>query len=91
MQTFLLKLCHEAGERRLCAVCSIVGEPEGFDPLARRFAAEEDLVRALEAAGIQRSRYQSTLDAVRSGEESSFEIGCVEAQKMDVLHIDSTE
>lgn len=52
---------------------------------------ESELIAALTGIGIKPTRYQSILDVVRSGSDSSFEINLNEAQKLDILHIDSTE
>jgi len=79
MPTFVLNLRRKDHTHRLVGSCSIIGETQGFEPHRREFADEREATKALAAAGIDRSRC------------GSIEVSQNEAQKLDVLWIDSTE
>ena len=91
MQTFFLNLHQGSDPGRFIACCNVRGEQEGVEPANRTFSSESELIAALTGIGISPTRYQPILQAVRSGSDSSFEINLNEAQKLDILHIDSTE
>jgi len=91
MQTFFLNLHRGSDPGRFIACCSVQGEQQGVEPANRTFSSESELIAALTGNGINPIRYKSTLEAVRSGSDSSFEINLNEAQKLDILRIDSTE
>ena len=91
MQTFYLNLHREPTPGRFIACCNVQGEQEGVEPVHRTFTSENELIAALTGNGINPMRYKSTLEAVRSGSDSSFEINLNEAQRLDILRIDSTE
>jgi hypothetical protein len=91
MQTFFLNLRRESDPGQFVACCNVQGEQHGVEPVNRTFSSETELIAALRGNGINPNRYQSTLEAVRAGSDSSFEINLNEAQKLDILRIDSTE
>lgn len=91
MQTFFLNLRRESDPGRFVACCNVQGEQGGVEPVNRMFSSESELIAALTGNGINPVRYQSALDAARSGSASSFEVNLNEAQKLDILRIDSTE
>lgn len=91
MQTFFLNLRRESDPGRIIACCDVRGEQGGVEPANRKFSSESELIAALTRNGINPVRYQSALDATRSGSASSFEVNINEAQKLDILRLDSTE
>ena len=91
MQTFFFNLHQGSDPGRFIACCNVRGEQEGVEPANRTFSSESELIAALTGIGINPLRYQPAVEAVRSGSDSSFEVNLNEAQKLDILHIDSTE
>jgi len=91
MQTFFFHLRPQSHSAAFIAACSVLGKPEGFHGFERTFTGRNDVIAALDAAGISRNRYSDTVDAVGSGLDSCFEISINEAQKLDVLRLDSPE
>jgi hypothetical protein len=91
MQTFSLNLHRGSDPGLFIAYCNVRGEQGGVEPANRTFSSESELIAALIGNGINPLRYQPALEAVRSGSDASFEINLNEAQRLDILHIDSTE
>jgi hypothetical protein len=91
MPTFLFNLRYEPQREKLIASCPIVGQTEGFRGVVRTFKSEDEVVSALDAAGIANERYQTALSQVRSVWGSFFEISQCEAQKLDILQTDTPE
>ncbi len=87
-------LCNLQRENRpgpLLVSCSILGDPSGFEPHQRKFATDRDVMQALRDAGIRRDRYIGAFNRSNPEKAPSFEISVCEAQKLDLLRIDSTE
>jgi hypothetical protein len=91
MSVFVLNLICDQDTKPFRAPCSILGEGTGFDGSMRRFEDELDMIKALNGAGIQAERYAVALRMVLSGEQGSFELTQNEAQKLGVLHTDTSE
>lgn len=91
MPTFVLNLRRKDHTHRLVGSCSIIGETQGFEPHRREFADEREATKALAAAGIDRSRCDCIAEDAPPDWASSIEVSQNEAQKLDVLWIDSTE
>jgi hypothetical protein len=87
-------LCNLQRENRpgpLVVSCSILGDPSGFEQHPRKFSSDRDVMLALRSAGIRRDRYIGAFSASNPGKAPAFEISVCEAQKLDLLRIDSTE
>ena len=91
MPTFLFNMRYEPAGGRFIISCPIVGETEGFRGVVRTFKSEDQVVSALDAAGIANERYQTALSQVRSVWGSFFEISQCEAQILDILQTDTPE
>jgi hypothetical protein len=89
MPTFVLSLVHD--EQSLRIICSVLGEGSGFDGSDRRFEDKNALIQALTQAGIQPERYEPALRDVLSGKQGSLDLHQNEAQKLGVLHTDTSE
>jgi hypothetical protein len=82
---------HPEGHHAFVAVCTMSGDSEAFHSLKRHFAHIEGIESALDGAGISRERYTTKLQQLKSGVETSFEVDQNEAQKIGILHTESTE
>ncbi len=91
MAMFVLNLIRDEDPKPFRAVCSILGEGTGFDGSIRRFEDELEMVKAFDSVGIQRERYAVAVRVVLSGKQGSFDLDQNEAQKLGVLHTDSSE
>ena len=91
MATFMCSLSHKGHTPHLIATCTVVGEDHGYETHQREFDNESQAVKALIAAGIDTNRFGPIPE--NSGPEwsRSFKISHNEAQKLDVLRVDSTE
>jgi hypothetical protein len=79
------------GHDAFVAVCTISGDSEAFHSLKRRFVRIEEIESALNGAGVSRERYMTQLQRLKSDLEASLEVDQNEAQKIGVLHTESTE
>jgi hypothetical protein len=91
MPNFFFNLHRKTESGPLIASCSITGGSHGFENHVREFSNEKEAAKALVDAGIDRDRYEGIIDGVKVNEARSFEISVCEAQKLDILRIDSTE
>ncbi len=92
MPTFLLHISLGSGPLPYIASAAIVDpDTTGYRGVIRRFADAESLRAALREAGVDASRYQEIVDKASSDTPNYFEISLVEAQKLDVIQIDTTE
>jgi hypothetical protein len=91
MPTFVFNLSRKDNTHRLVGSCSIIGETHGFKPHWREFADEREATKALVKAGIDQSRCGRVVEDAPPDWACSMEISQNEAQKLDVLWIDSTE
>jgi hypothetical protein len=82
---------HPEGHDAFVAVCTMSGDSEAFHSLKRHFAHAEEIERALAGAGISRERYVTKLQQLESESETSLEVDQNEAQKIGILHTESTE
>ena len=92
MPKFLFNLRHDVTSNQFIASLSIV-DPivTGFRGVIRRFNSVDDVVAAFTLVRIAPQRYASTLSSIHDGQCHSFEIDVNEGQKLDILHIDTTE
>jgi len=93
LPAFLVNLRRGEGFEPYVVFCSMVGEVVGFSGVVRRFRSKEDLTVAPIQAGIQSDRYESAViavDQVQSGTKQ-FSVNLKEAQKLSLIHTDSTE
>ena len=90
--TFLVNLRHDTGPHPYIASVSIV-HPDviGFRGVVRRFTTKQEIVHALEHAGIEQSRYVNALAAIDCGSFCCIDVNQNEAQKLQVLQTDSVE
>ena len=91
MPVFFFKLSRKDHTHRLIATCSVVGEEHGYLTREREFDNESQCAHALSQAGIGQSRFAPIPQDPKPDWSCSFEISHNEAQKLDVLHVDSTE
>ena len=91
MPVFLCKLARKDQTPRLVVTCTVVGEDHGYETHPREFDNESHAAKALLQAGIDKNRVGSIPADAKSDWSCSFEISHNEAQKLDVLHVDSTE
>jgi hypothetical protein len=91
MPVFLVKLSRTDQTHRLIADCTVLGEEHGYMTRRREFDNESQAVNALSLAGIGQSRFAPIPSDAKTNWSCCFEISHNEAQKLDVLHIDSTE
>jgi hypothetical protein len=71
--------------------CSLMGEHKGFNSLQRNLGTEPEMIEALREAGISDKRFELAVARARNDAESSFEIDQNEAQKLSILHTDTSE
>ena len=90
MPVFQCKLTREDQTQRLVVTCTVVGEDHGYETHPREFDNELQVATALLHAGIDKDRVAKITADAKPG-SCSFEISHNEAQKLDVLHVDSTE
>jgi hypothetical protein len=88
---FLFTMRHESGPQPFVATCTMQGDTREFLPDIRRFTAPEEIAAALGKAGIPPDRYAEALSKFNEAPETSFEIDQNEAQKIGVLHTETTE
>jgi len=91
MAVFFFKLSRNDNTHRLVATCTVVGEEHGYETRQREFDDESQVVKALSKAGIAKDRLDSIPADLKRDWSCAFEISHNEAQKLDVLHVDSTE
>lgn len=91
MPVFLFKLSRNDQTHRLIADCKVIGEEHGYMTRRREFGDEREAVNALSQAGIGESRFAPIPGDAKPNWSCCFEISHNEAQKLDVLHVDSTE
>jgi hypothetical protein len=92
MPTFLCNLRCESASHQFIASVSIVHPiVTGFSGVVRRFEKMEDVISALESAHIEPTRYSAAIAAISDCHCHSFEINLNEAQKLDILQIDTSE
>jgi hypothetical protein len=91
MAIFVLNLVRDEERKSFRAMCSILGEGIGFDSSMRRFEDEREMAKAFDGAGIQAKRYVSALGMVLCGQQGTVDLDQNEAQKLGVLHTDSSE
>jgi hypothetical protein len=91
MPVFVCKLSHKDKSDRLVVNCTVVGEEHGYETHQREFNNAAHFTKALSEAGIGRDRCGPIPEDAKPDWSCSFEISHNEAQKLDVLHVDSTE
>lgn len=91
MPVFVCKLSHKDQSHRLVVNCAVVGEESGYETHQREFNNAAHATKALSEAGIGRDRCGPIPEDTKPDWSCSFEISHNEAQKLDVLHVDSTE
>lgn len=91
MALFLCKLSHKDQTHRVVATCTVLGEDHGYETHQREFDNESQAVKALSQAGIGSNRFDPIPERTSPDWSCSFEISHNEAQRLDVLHVDSTE
>ena len=91
MPVFVCKLTRKDQTHRLVVNCTVVGEEHGYETHQREFNNAAHATKALSEAGIGRDRCGPIPDDAKPDWSCSFEISHNEAQKLDVLHVDSTE
>jgi hypothetical protein len=91
MPTLMLRLSCTPSDGSWSLSCSIMGEHKGFNSLQRSLGTESETIEALREAGISDERFDLAIERARSGAESSFEVSQNEAQKLSVLHTDTSE
>jgi len=92
MPTFLCNLRHDTAAKQFIASVSIVDlVVVGFHGVVRRFNKVEDVVAALESVRIAPSRYSGAITDIGDGRCHSFVVDVNEAQKLDILHTDTSE
>ncbi len=91
MPVFVCKLSHKDQSHRLVVNCTVVGEEHGYETHQREFNNAAHATKALSEAGIGRERCGPIPEDTKPDWSCSFEISHNEAQKLDVLHVDSTE
>ena len=91
MAVFVCKLSREDQTHRLIASCTVVGEEHGYETHQREFDSAAQATKALSKAGIGRDRCGPIPEDADADWSCTFEMSHNEAQKLDVLHVDSTE
>ncbi|RSL17515.1 hypothetical protein EDE15_3050 [Edaphobacter aggregans] len=91
MPVFVCKLSHKDLSHRLIATCTVVGEEHGYETHQREFENAAQAAKALSEAGIGRDRCGPIPEDAKPDWSCTFEISHNEAQKFDVLHVDSEE
>jgi hypothetical protein len=91
MAVFFFKLSRKDETPRLVASCTVIGEEHGYETRQREFDNESQAAKALSGAGIGKNRFDHVPEGAKRDWCCSFEISHNEAQKLDVLHVDSTE
>jgi hypothetical protein len=91
MAVFFFKLAHQDKSPRLVATLTVQGEDPGYDPHPREFDSAAQAIKALTKVGITNKRFGKIPKSSGADWTTSFEISHNEAQRLDVLHIDSTE
>jgi hypothetical protein len=91
MPTFMLELSRALSDSSWSLSCSISGEHKGFNSLRRCLGTESEVVEALKEAGISSQRFELAIDRVRNDSEAAFEVSQNEAQKLSILHTDTSE
>ena len=91
MPVFVCKLSHKDKSDRLVVNCTVVGEEHGYETHQREFNNAAHATKALSEAGIGKDRCGPIPEDTKPDWSCSFEISHNEAQKLDVLHVDSTE
>ena len=91
MATFVCKLSRKNKAHGLVVTCTVLGEDHGYETHSREFDNAAQARKALSAAGIGGGRCQPIPEDAAPDWSCTFEISHNEAQKLDVLHVDSTE
>ncbi len=94
MPSFVLNLRHNSEAGTYIAEAHVVGANDGKDYRegVRHFDSTEDIAKALEAAGIAKSRYADAVESIYNDYPGvAIEISQNEAQKLDVLQTDTAE
>ena len=91
MPVFVCKLSAKDLTHRLIATCTVVGEEHGYETHQREFDNAAQARKALTEAGIGGDRCGPIPEDANPDWSCSFEISHNEAQKLDVLYVDSTE
>ena len=91
MPVFFFKLSRKDDSHRLIATCDVVGEEHGYMTRQREFDNESQAATAISQAGIGGNRFAPIPENATQDWCCSFEITHNEAQKLDLLRIDSTE
>ena len=91
MPVFVCKLSRKDMTHHLVVNCTVVGEEHGYETHHREFNNAAHAAKVLSEAGIGRDRCGPIPEDAKPDWSCSFEISHNEAQKLDVLHVDSTE
>jgi hypothetical protein len=91
MPVFVCKLSPKDLTHRLVATCTVVGEEHGYETHQRVFDNAAQATKALTEAGIGRDRFGPIPEDANPDWSFTFEISHNEAQKLDVLYVDSDE
>jgi hypothetical protein len=91
MPVFVCTLSRKDETRRLIVTCTVVGEEQGYETHQREFENAAQATKALSGAGVGRDRCGPVPEDADPDWSCSFEISHNEAQRLDVLHVDSTE
>lgn len=91
MPVFVCKLTRKDQTHRLVVNCTVVGEEHGYETHHREFNNAAHAAKVLSEIGIGRDRCGPIPEDAKPDWSCSFEISHNEAQKLDVLHVDSTE
>jgi len=91
MPTFILELFRTPSDESWSLSCSIKGERKGFNSLQRNLVTESQMIEALKEAGISDSRFKLAIEQAKNDAGSSFEVSQNEAQKLSILHTDTSE
>lgn len=89
--TFRFSLHRDSASQPFFASCTIIGETAGLSPATRRFTSADEITSALKRSGIEANRYKSAMTQVRKGADATIDINQNEAQKLGVLHTDTSE
>lgn len=91
MELFFFNLRRPNETPTLIGSCTIIGEPHRYSRHYREFNNEREAAEALQAAGIDRSRFEYLLARTRPDWATALEVTALQAQQLDVLRIRNTE
>ena len=88
---FMVVLRRDVVSNTFTVTCEMEGDTREFRPSTLRFGSAGEVANNFHRAGLDKGRYKSALERLEDDGKRVFEVTLNEAQKLGVLHTETTE